>query len=120
VIAGDGEHHGVVVLVRFIELTVIEVTLPIEIDYVSKVVIEGGSRIFSRGCGNLIIHCVGDCLLDVVTMDPARVTYRVKNECPRICRRFCLVGKENVQAKIQILEVSSWRWDESGILLGEG
>jgi len=96
-IAGDCKDRSMVVLVRFIELAWIEIAFSIEIDDVSEVVIEGGSRVLSAiSAGNLIVHGVGDCFLVIVAVDSSCVAHRMKDKQVRIFRRLRLIGQNNV------------------------
>ena len=95
-IAGDCKDRSMVVLVRFIELAWIEIAFSIEIDDVSEVVIEGRSRVLSASAGNLIVHGVGDCFLDIVAVDSSCVAHRMKDKQVRIFRRLRLIGQNNV------------------------
>ncbi len=95
-VAGDGKNGSVIVLVGFIELTRIEIALAVEIDDVSEVVVKGGSGILVCGARNLIVHCIGDCLFYVVTVDASGVADRVKDQHSRIFSRLCLLGEDDV------------------------
>src|SRR5712691_6685960 len=96
VIAGNGKNGGVVALIGFIELTCIEIALPVEIDDISEVVVKSGSGILVCSARNLIIHRIRDCLFYVVTVDASGVADRVKDQHSRIFSRLYFLGEDHI------------------------
>ena len=108
-----------VVLIRLIELSRIKLALPIEINNVPEVVAEGRGRLLGSGrIGNLLVHRVGDRLLDIVSVDAAGVSHCMKDQDTAVCSGFCLLREDHVQRKGQIGEICQGRRDEPRMRLG--